>query len=656
VGKLVADNLDAQVSSRSTLTAADVWSNATRTLSDYATDSTALAVWSAGTRTLTSYGNDITAADVWNVLSSNLTLQNSIGKQLAENVDVATSTRASQASLDALNNISATDVWSYSNRSITDPDAIWEYALTDIGNSGSIGKLLKDNINATISSRSNMTAADVWSVTERTLTSNANFNDPTSAAIASAVWANATRDLTNYGNDITAADVWNVLSSNLTTNGTIGKQLAVNVDATVSSRSTLTAADVWNNSTRSLTTFGSLVSDIWGYSSRSLTTFGTLVADIWEYGGGRTLSSFGTLVADVWGNTTRSLTNYGNDIAAADVWNYLSQVNGSWKISMSNAQQILAGNQYRVKVYTSNNGQSANSYTAPLVTIYDVNRNVVVNSVAMSNIGTGIYEYVYTVAAGAPQGIWETITNTETVSGNVITVSDYWEVRGSPAQVIIRGMSDTTIPQVAADVTITNEGSGGYEYLYEWCVVNNINNACGGGDDVFYASGAKFIQPGENWNTNLAADVATTGPYYFKLVVYFGTESSGSSRSFTATTGQPNPFCGDNICNNNETCSTCPGDCGQCVIPGGGGGGGGGGAGIINIPSPFTKSPKGADLNGDGKVNSIDFSILLYYWKTKPPFKNQNVDINHDGKVDAVDFSIMLYQWGTAGTDVIKKK
>jgi len=53
---------------------------------------------------------------------------------------------------------------------------------------------------------------------------------------------------------------------------------------------------------------------------------------------------------------------------------------------------------------------------------------------------------------------------------------------------------------------------------------------------------------------------------------------------------------------------------------------------------------KGADLNFDGKVNIIDFSILLYFWgQTKPA--NTCADINFDGIVNIVDFSIMMYQW-----------
>lgn len=53
---------------------------------------------------------------------------------------------------------------------------------------------------------------------------------------------------------------------------------------------------------------------------------------------------------------------------------------------------------------------------------------------------------------------------------------------------------------------------------------------------------------------------------------------------------------------------------------------------------------KGADLNFDGEINLIDFSILLYFWHRTLP-ENICADINQDGIVDLVDFSIMMYYW-----------
>ena len=48
-----------------------------------------------------------------------------------------------------------------------------------------------------------------------------------------------------------------------------------------------------------------------------------------------------------------------------------------------------------------------------------------------------------------------------------------------------------------------------------------------------------------------------------------------------------------------------------------------------------------ADLNKDGKVNLVDFSILLFSWGTS----DANADINADGKVNLSDFSIMIFYW-----------
>jgi len=49
----------------------------------------------------------------------------------------------------------------------------------------------------------------------------------------------------------------------------------------------------------------------------------------------------------------------------------------------------------------------------------------------------------------------------------------------------------------------------------------------------------------------------------------------------------------------------------------------------------------GADLNEDGKVNLIDFSIMLYWWGKENPCADQN----QDGLVNLPDFSILLYYW-----------
>ena len=50
-----------------------------------------------------------------------------------------------------------------------------------------------------------------------------------------------------------------------------------------------------------------------------------------------------------------------------------------------------------------------------------------------------------------------------------------------------------------------------------------------------------------------------------------------------------------------------------------------------------------ADLNGDCKVNLVDFSILAYWYK-RAGFPKK-IDLNNDGKINIIDFSIMAYYW-----------
>lgn len=524
--------------------ASSVWSNGTRSLTTFGT--LAADVWSNSTRTLSAFG--ALAADVWDdTFASNrqLTTKNIAGGgSLAtesyidsSEATVITEIQSNATLINSLNNISAADVWAHGTRSINSgtvtidsasTSAIWDKATSSLSTSGSVGKLIVDNLDTQVSSRgtSNLTAADVWSSATRTLSSTG-LDD-----VSAAVWANAGRTLTSYGNDITAADVWNTLSSTLTTVGSIGEQVATNLDAPISA--------------------------VGGASN--------------------------------------------------------------WTVKMGNVERIQAGYVYRTKVFILDSSATPTApFTTPTVTLYDTNRNAVVSGISMTLISTGVYEYTYTVANSAVQGLWETVVSSEVESGKTIQTNDYWEVSGSPAQVIINSVTANSLSSILANITITNEGLSGYEYDYEWCVVSSLSNNCGGNDDVYYASAAKFINPSESWNTALSATATTAGTYYFKLVVHFGTDSSSASRVFTVTSSSSG---------------------------GGGGGGGGGGDSTITNNTTIGGACNGADFNKNKVVDSVDFSILLYFWKRVAPFKNPCVDINVDKKVDSVDFSIMLFQWG----------
>lgn len=65
---------------------------------------------------------------------------------------------------------------------------------------------------------------------------------------------------------------------------------------------------------------------------------------------------------------------------------------------------------------------------------------------------------------------------------------------------------------------------------------------------------------------------------------------------------------------------------------------------LYGVGQPANKAIN-ADLNRDGKVNLIDFSILLFWWGTAGGDSDPAADINGDGKVNLTDFSILLFNW-----------
>lgn len=63
---------------------------------------------------------------------------------------------------------------------------------------------------------------------------------------------------------------------------------------------------------------------------------------------------------------------------------------------------------------------------------------------------------------------------------------------------------------------------------------------------------------------------------------------------------------------------------------------------FVGVDGKITSS---SDLNRDGKVNLIDFSILIFWWQSTGGDSDPKADINGNGKVSLEDFSILLFNW-----------
>jgi hypothetical protein len=70
--------------------------------------------------------------------------------------------------------------------------------------------------------------------------------------------------------------------------------------------------------------------------------------------------------------------------------------------------------------------------------------------------------------------------------------------------------------------------------------------------------------------------------------------------------------------------------------------------GAILPPFPEGITCTGVDFNGDGKVDVIDFSIMLFYWELNPlEVEPPNACVDQDGNnlVNIYDFSRLMYGW-----------
>lgn len=139
-------------------------------------------------------------------------------------------------------------VASLNDLSAADVNAQADQALADAG----LTTTVTGRIDAAISTRSTLTAQQVWEYASRTLSG--------FGTLIADVWAYATRTLTSAGSSgATAAEVWQYAARSLTDKAGFAPTAAE------------VATAVWSATTRTLSGFGTLIADLWAYATRTLT-------------------------------------------------------------------------------------------------------------------------------------------------------------------------------------------------------------------------------------------------------------------------------------------------------------------------------------------------------------------------------------------------
>lgn len=181
--------------------------------------------------------NSVTSAVTVGAMNSNVITSSAIqdGAITASKIASAAITSAKFAA-DAI-----TDTALASSAATEISAAVWDRQTSDLTVTGSVGKRVADNVDATISSRS------TFNPSSQTVTVGAmNANTITSTAIQDGAITSgkfATDAITDTvlaasaATEVSAA-VWDRLTANITTPNSIGKRVVDNLDATVSSRST----------------------------------------------------------------------------------------------------------------------------------------------------------------------------------------------------------------------------------------------------------------------------------------------------------------------------------------------------------------------------------------------------------------------------------
>jgi hypothetical protein len=399
-----------------------------------------------------------------------------------------------------------------------------------------------------MSSGSNLTAADVWSYNNRTLTTswdsyfsywnNTLFSDWDSKFT---VWNNATFPELKTNITNTYDYMINTLNPQLTSIKTDTTNILLNVNCNTNNNicsnltSIIDSLLIMQNSIYNVnsTSVAQIISSL---SSQLITinSINSTVNNLWTSQNCTINYTSVCVLLNQINSTNNNILSVVGTINTTSSTQILDDINSQTRLIMSDFGRVTSTNNYLAKIWAFNFVGGMKSIGVPNITIYDPYRNIVVNQSPMNYVDLGLYEYNLTLGTNETTGVWESITTINTGNGTVY-LSDYWEVFSNPAMVDILSVTDSGIPTISANVIITNEGTDPQEYYYTYCVVDDISKDCSQALDV--GSASKLINPGDSYTPTLTLNnVNVCGDLYFKLLVTFGgDEPSSAIESFTST-------------------------------------------------------------------------------------------------------------------------
>lgn len=294
---------------------------------DMKADVSALALESSVQQAITDIGNlnNITALEVWDVLLTSIAQAGSIGELLKVNIDDKITSRLASISYVPPDNATIADIKDVvddTNLEVSFHDQ-YKADVSNLATSGAVA-----TVNANVLAQNDITALDVWDVLEADIdninTIGVKLKTNLDDAISNVLSAIAAQ------NDVSVAEIWDYLTSSITTPGSIGLQIKTNLDAQVSNVGGSTPSEIWDHLLTAITTSGSigkLLKDNIELTKTTVVDTNTEVKNYANYkadvSGLALESSLQSLITDV--------SNL-NDITAIDVWNALTadmNVNGS---------------------------------------------------------------------------------------------------------------------------------------------------------------------------------------------------------------------------------------------------------------------------------------------------------------------------------------